>query len=106
MANPVTHEALYLEVIRYAFWVIGIVTTLGIGETLRRLIRMEKKQDEAREIHNNCRLTLLSKAEFDYWKATDFSGWKVGRDGPDGLWHALNNHSHVGIDGLGKVVKT
>jgi len=106
MANSVTHEALFMEVIRYTLWIIGVITALGIGETLRRLIRMEKKQDEAREVHNQCRLTLLSKEEFNHWKVTDFKEWKDGRDGPDGLWHALNNHSHVGIDGSGKVVKT
>jgi hypothetical protein len=106
MSDPVVHEALYLEVIRYAFWIIGVVTTLGIGETLRRLIRMEKKQDEARETHNQCRLSLLSKKEFQDWKEGDFTKWQSGRDGPDGLWHALNNHSHVGIEGDGKVIKT
>jgi hypothetical protein len=102
MANPVTHEALYLEVIRYALWIIGIVTTLGIGETLRRLIRMEKKQDEQREVHNQCRLTLLSKADFAHWKDHDWSEWKRGRED---LWDCVNRHTHVGIDGDGKVVK-
>jgi hypothetical protein len=83
-----------------------IVVGGGVGETLRRLARMEKKQDEQRAIHENCRLTLLSKQEFKDWKDTDFANWREGRDGPGGLWHALNNHSHVGVEGPGKVIKT
>ena len=87
-------------------YLVGVLVSAGVIETLRRLVRMEKKQDDQRTIHEQCRLTLLSKEDFNQWKTHDFSDWKEGRDGPDGLWHALNNHSHVGIQGDGKVIKT
>ncbi len=32
--------------------------------------------------------------------------WEVGRDGPEGLWHAINKHSHAGIEGSGKVTRS
>lgn len=88
------------------WYLVVVLVGGGIIETLRRLRSIEKKQDAQMEIHAQCRLTLLSKEEFRQWKETDFTKWQNGRDGPEGLWHAINNHSHVGIEGSGKVVKT
>ena len=31
--------------------------------------------------------------------------WEVGRDGPGGLWHVVNTHSHKGIEGKGEVIR-
>jgi len=73
----------------------------GIIEQLRRLVRMEKKQDEQIATHAQCRLELMSKKEFK----EVFDPWMAGRDGPEGLWHAINFHSHKGIMGPGEVVK-
>ena len=95
MAAPAQNEALYLEIIRYALWVIGVVTTLGIGETLRRLIRMEKKQDEQVETHSKCRESLMRREDFYKW----VDNWKPGRDE---LWKAVNHHKH---DAAGTVTK-
>ena len=103
MAGEIKSMSEHTDLLLY---LVGVLLGGGVLETLRRLVRMEKKQDEQRATHEQCRLTLLSKEDFNRWKVTDFKDWKEGRDGPDGLWHALNNHSHVGVDGSGKVVKT
>ena len=95
----------YIEILKYAFYLIGTLAALGVGETLLRLRRMEKKQDEQRSTHEQCRLTLMSKQEFGDWETKVFSPWKIGRDGPEGLWDVINHHSHQGIDGDGKVVR-
>ena len=88
------------------WYLVVVLVGGGIVETLRRLSRIEKRQEEQISTHTQCRLSLLSKQEFREWVDGTFSKWQEGRDGPEGLWHALNNHSHVGIKGSGKVVKT
>lgn len=103
MANEIKSMAEHTDLLLY---IVGVLLSGGVVQTLRQLARIEKKQDEQRATHEQCRLTLMSKEDFNHWKLTDFKEWKEGRDGPDGLWHALNKHSHVGIDGSGKVVKT
>lgn len=109
-AGEVKSIAEHWDVLWYILMaVLGLsvsVVGVGVGETLRRLSRIEKKQDEQRDIHENCRLNLLSKEEFKDWRDKDFAKWQDGRDGPGGLWHAFNNHTHVGIDGSGKVIKS
>jgi hypothetical protein len=88
------------------WYLVVVLMAGGIIETLRRLMNIERKQDEATKTHNQCRLTLLSKQDFKDWKENDFKKWQEGRDGPEGLWHAINSHSHQGLDEKSKVVKT
>jgi hypothetical protein len=99
------HEPVYLEILKYAAYLIAALAMIGVGETLRRLIRIEKKQDEQVETHNQCRMTLLSKADFNDWQTQIFNPWKLGREGPGGLWDEINHHSHKGIEGPGEVIK-
>ena len=95
--NSVAPETLYLEIIRYGLYVIGIVTTLGIGETLRRLIRIEKKQDESKDHCLICKEGL--REEF-----INHSVWEDWKKGRDPLWNAVNHHTHE--VGTGRVVKS
>ena len=94
--GSITNESTYLEVIRYTLYAVALLTTLGIGETLRRLYNIEKKQDQQAA-------SRLLKSDFDAWINGPFKEWKEGRDGPDGLWHAINHHAH---DTQGRVTKT
>lgn len=103
MAGEIKSVAEHWDVLWY---IVTLLVSGAIVETLRRLSRIERKQDEQRAIHENCRLTLMSKDDFKYWQTHEFKEWKDGRDGPEGLRHALNKHSHIGIEGSGKVVKT
>jgi hypothetical protein len=83
--------------------IVGVLLSFGAVETLRRLSRMEGKQDLQQSVHEECRRNLMSKIDFLRWVEVDFSEWKKGRDG---LWNAINHHSHEGVQGDGKVLKT
>jgi hypothetical protein len=43
-----------------------------------------------------------STCDKNYVGKGEFTEWKVGRDGPGGLWHAINHHAH---DDKGRVTK-
>jgi hypothetical protein len=88
-------ESVFLEIIRYALYAVAVLTTLGIGEILRRLYSIEKKQDKQNS-------SLMLKQDFQDWKDGDFREWKDGRDE---LWNEFNHHSHEGIVGSGRVVR-
>ena len=82
----VPNESLYLEIIRYVLYAVAVLTTLGIGETLRRLYNIEKKQDKQNS-------ALLLKEDFQNWKDKE---WRPGREN---LWNKINHHKHDAVDG-------
>lgn len=67
----------------------------GITDIIRRLYRIERKQDEATRGHHVCREELLKilvhKEDFDEWKCSR-----------DEIWGAINTHEH---DSKGRVVR-
>ena len=78
------------------WYLVTILAAAGIGETLRRLYRIEKKQDEQVDVHGKCRDTLMRRDDFQAW----FVEWKKGRDD---IWGIINHHKH---DTDGKVTRT
>ena len=78
------------------WYLVVVLVAGGIVETLRRLSRIEQKQDEQSEIHSNCRATLLSKNDFKEWTIQ----WSKGREE---IWNAINHHDH---DTNGKVFRS
>ena len=83
----------HLDVLWY---LVTVLAAAGIGETLRRLYRIEKKQDEQVATHDKCKETLMRKDEFQTW----FINWEKGRTD---IWQIINHHKH---DGEGKVTRT
>lgn len=67
--------------------IAGFLAALGIGETLRRLSRIERKQDEQVQTHAECRQSLMSKDDFKAW----FDDWKLGRSD---IWNVIDHHKH------------
>jgi hypothetical protein len=37
----------------------------------------------------------MLRSDFNDWKKIDFGEWKKGRDGPGGLWDAINRLRNV-----------
>lgn len=92
MAAP-TSAVNHVDILWY---LVTVLAAGGIGETLRRLYRIEKKQDEQVETHSKCRESLMRREDFYKW----VDNWKPGRDE---LWKAVNHHKH---DSEGKVTRT
>ena len=82
------------DIIWYGF--CGLLV-LGVSETLRRLYRIEKKQDgfkiECPKCKEEMKKEMVSKEYMDKWE-----------EGRQPLWDALKYHSHKGIEGTGEVI--
>ena len=93
-----------------------LVVLLGLFSGLcgfffwRLITRLEKKLDEiGLWIMKFIEKCAVCKGEQDgkFVHQKDFDeNWRPGRNAPGGLWEAINNHSHEGISGSGRVVRT
>ncbi|MHB8071517.1 MAG: hypothetical protein ACYDHF_06160 [Candidatus Cryosericum sp.] len=76
-----------------------LISLLGVAASLagiffwRMFTRMENKIDKWADRCEDCKEGLVTSKEF--------GEWKLGRDGPDGLWNRVNHHEH---DTQGRVV--